>query len=146
MEIIKEVLTKAFDVNLSYVVLLDIVLGFLYLFNILLGTIIGTKENNFNIKKFLFGILKSICVLLIVLGICYILNVFALTLSLLKSITINMELVTTLEIVTVLVTDVADISKELIEKIKSFRDLKFVSSEDVIYSDTDIAEPFELKG
>lgn len=146
MEIISKVLFEAFDVNLSYVILLDIVLGFMYGANILLSVIINTRQEKFDIRKFFFGVLKAICVLLIILGVCYILNVFTLTLNLIEAISINMELVTTLEIILVLVTYIADISAELLSKIKSFREIKYISQENITLSDTNIVEPMDFKG
>lgn len=146
MEIITKVLAEAVDVNLSYVVLLDIVLAFMYGANILLSVIINTRQEKFDIKKFFFGIIKAVCVLLIILGVCYILNVFTLTLNLISQININMELVTTLEVMLVLVTYIADISAELLGKIRSFREIKYISQEDITISDTNVAEPTELKG
>ena len=145
MEIILEVLTKALDTNISYAVLMDVVIGFLYLFNIILGVIIGTQEDHFDIKKFFFGVMKAVCVLLIIVGICYILNVFTLTISLIRDITIDTDLVTTLELLGILVTQGIDLSKEVIEKIKSFRELKYVTY-DAVISDTNVVEPIEFKG
>ena len=146
MEIILEVLTKALDTNISYAVLMDIVIGFLYLFNIILGTIIGTRESHFDIKKFLSGILKAILVLMIVVGVCYILNVFALTISLINGIEISEEFVSTIQILGILITQGIDIANELKDKISSIRDLKYVSTETVTISDTNLVEPIEFKG
>lgn len=147
MEIIKEVLMAALDANLSYVVLMDIVIGFLYLFNIILGTIIGTKESRFDLKKFLFGVLKAICILLIVIGLCYILNVFTLTLNKLSGfITISTDLVSTIEVLSTMVTIGLDIAKECIDKASSIRTLRYVSPEDVVVNDTNVVEPIEFKG
>lgn len=146
MEIISKVLLEAIDVNLSYVVLMDIVVGFLYLFNIILGTIIGTSTSHFDIKKFFFGVLKAICVLLIILGVCYILNVFTLTLNQLSSVNIDTDLIGTLEVISILIVNIVDISKEIIDKLKSFRELRYESYDKVSFSDTNIVEPIEFKG
>ena len=146
MEIIKTTLMMACDKSIAHVILLCICLSFLHGANILLGTIIGTKESKFDIKKFLFGIIKAVSLLLIIVGVCYILNVFTLTISLIEGITIDDELVTTLELLGILVIQGIDISKEVIEKIKAFRKLKYVSYDDVVISDTNIVEPIDFKG
>ena len=146
MEIVKEVLTQAFDVNLSYVFLMDVVLAFMYLFNILLGTIYGTKQDGFDLKKFLFGFLKAISILLIIFGICYILNVFTLTINRLEDISINIEMVSTLELLAIMIAQGIDITKEVFEKIKSFRDLKYISYEDIALGDDSVNDPEEMKG
>ena len=81
MEIITKVLVEALNKNLSYVVLLDVVIGMLYLFNTLLGVILGTTSEGFNLKKLLFGVLKALCIMLIIVGVCYVLNVFVIVVN-----------------------------------------------------------------
>ena len=129
-------LKVAYDVNIEYVILMDVVLGFLYLFNILLGTIIGTHTSKFDAKKFVFGFVKAICVLVIIVGVCYILNVFTLTINQIENINIGTELISTLEMLTILITQGIDLAKEVIEKIKTFRDLKYIKYEDVKQADS----------
>ena len=146
MEIILDVLTKALDSNIAYAVLMDICIGFLYLFNILLGTIIGSKEDHFDIRKFLFGVLKALCIMLIIVGVCYILNVFTLTVSLVNGIEISQELVTSLQLLAILFAIGIDLGKEVLEKIKTIKSLKWVSYDDIVVSDVNVAEPTELKG
>lgn len=147
MKIIIDVLTQALNDNLSYVALMDVVLAFLYIFNILLGTILGTTSDKFDVKKFFFGILKAVCLLLIVFGICYILNVFTITMNQLKGfITISTEAVNTLEVIVILATQGLDIAAECLEKIRAFRELKYVSPSDVVLNDQNIIEPTELRG
>ena len=146
MEIIIKVLVSALDNNIAYAVLMDVVIGFLYLFNILLGTIIGAKESKFDIRKFLFGVLKAVCILLIIVGVCYILNVFTLTINLIEGITIDDGLVTTIELLTILITTGIDIAKEVMDKIKAFRELKYISYDNVRVKNDNVIEPTELKG
>lgn len=146
MEIVIEVLTKAFDTNISYAILMDIVIGFLYLFNIILGTFIGTKEGNFDVKKFFFGVLKAVCILLIIIGVCYILNVFTLTLNKIDFITLDENFVGVMELFAILITNGVDASKEVLEKIKTFRELRYVSADSVVINDNEIVEPVEYKG
>ena len=138
MEIVINVLSEALDKNISYAVLMCIILFFLYLANILLGCILGTMADGFNLKKFIFGIVKALCMLFIVVGVCYILNVFTLTINLIEGININTEIVSTLELLTILITITLDTAKEVLDKIKAFRDLKYISYDDVVVSDTNI--------
>lgn len=147
MEIIIDVLYKAMDVNIAYAVLMCIVLAFLYGANIVLGTILGTFTDKFNAKKFWFGILKALITIIVIILLCYILNVFMLTINLIEGINISEDLVSTLEVLSILITNGIDISKEVIQKIKSFRgDLKFTSYDNVTISDTNIVEPIDFKG
>ena len=146
MEIINKVLIGALDSNISYAVLMDIVIGFLFLANCILGGIIGARTEKFSVKKFLFGVLKALIIMFIIIGTCYVLNVFTLTLNLIEGVNIGTEMVSTLELLGILITNGIDIAKEVLEKVKAFRDLKYVSYDDILISDTNIIEPTELKG
>lgn len=147
MKIIIDVFAQALtDINLSYVILLDCCVMALYIFNIILGTILGTKEEGFDVKKFLFGVMKSFMIVLIILGVCYILNVFVLVMNMMETITISTDMITTIEIIGVLVAVIVDLAMEIKDKLKSFKEMKYVSFDDVIISDTNVTEPTELKG
>lgn len=137
---------QALDSNISYVILLDVVIGMLYLFNTLLGAILGTTNEGFNFKKLMFGILKAVCIMLIIVGLCYVLNVFVIVINLIEGLEISTSIVTTLELVGVLISIGVDLAKEVLEKVKAFRSLKYVSYEDIQMSDANIVEPAELKG
>ena len=143
MEIIK-ILTEALE-NLQYVFLLDLVIGFLFLFNILLGSIIGSTTDKFITKKFFFGVLKAVAVLLIIIGVCYILNVFALTLSVI-GITVSADTVSIVEIMGAMVVQGVDLAKEVTEKLKSFRELKFENYDEVVVNDKYVVEPTDQRG
>ena len=122
---------KAVQENLETIVLMLIVVGSLNAINIVLGTIIGTVKEEFNFKKFIFGIFKAIVIGLCIFAFCYTLNLFALTLQLTKDVTISSEFITTLEVFTILITFALDISKDVLEKVKSLKELKYVKFEDV---------------
>lgn len=147
MEIITKVLTEALvDKNLSYVALLDVCIGLFYFFNIALGAILGAKNEGFNLKKFLFGIIKSLCIMAIIVGVCYALNVFVLVINLIDGLEISVEIVTTMEMIAVLVGIGQDLATELLDKIKNIKEMKYISLDDIKVSDTNVVEPTELKG
>ena len=102
-----QTIEKAVQENLDTIVLMLIVVGSLSAINIVLGTIIGT---------FTF---------------CYTLNLFALTLQLTKDITISTDFISTVEVFTILIVWAIDIAKDVIAKIKSMKELKYVKYEDV---------------
>lgn len=130
MKVIIETIQNAFSENLEAVVLLIVVTGILYLINIILGTILGTFDIGFNLKKFLFGFLKGLIASLCIFVFCYALNLLALTLKLVD-IVISVDVLTVLEVITVLAVWDIDLSKEIFEKIKSLKELKYVKYEDV---------------
>ena len=131
METIIQIIQQAIQSNLETIVLMLIVVNSLYLINIVLGTVKGSFTEKFNWKKFLFGFLKAIITDVCIFGLCYVLNLFALTLQLTKDITISTDIITTAEVIIILVTWAIDIAKDIIEKVKSLKDLKYVSYEDV---------------
>lgn len=108
-----------------------IVVTSLYAINILFGTIVGSFKEKFNLKKFLFGILKCLIADIGIFLFCYTLNLFALTLQLTKDILISVDFITTIEVITILVVWAIDLSKDIIEKIKSMKELKYITYEDV---------------
>lgn len=130
-ETILKAVTEAVQENLETIVLMLIVVGSLSAINIVLGTIIGTFTDKFDAKKFFFGILKAIVIGLCIFAFCYTLNLFALTLQLTKDITISTDFISTVEVFTILIVWAIDIAKDVIAKIKSMKELKYVKYEDV---------------
>ena len=126
-----QTIEKAVQENLETIVLMLIVVGSLNAINIVLGTIIGTFTDKFDAKKFFFGILKAIVIGLCIFAFCYTLNLFALTLQLTKDITISTDFISTVEVFTILIVWAIDIGKDVIAKIKSMKELKYVKYEDV---------------
>lgn len=135
MDVIIQTITKAVQENLDTVVLMLIVVNSLYLINILFGTVQGTFGENgkFDLKKFLFGFLKEIIASVGIFALCYVLNLFALVLQLTNDITISTDIITTAEVIIILITWAVDLIKDIIDKIKSLKTLKYVSWDDVQY-------------
>lgn len=130
MKVIIETIQNAFSENLEAVVLLIVATGILYLINILLGTILGTFDVGFNFKKFLFGFLKGLVASICIFVFCYALNLLTLTLKLVD-IVISVDVLTVLEVITVLAVWCIDLAKEIFEKIKSLKELKYIKYEDI---------------
>lgn len=127
MATIIKLIQEALQENLETIVLMLIVVGSLSVINIVLGTIIGTFTTEFDVKKFFFGILKAFINGLCIFVFCYTLNLFALTLQLTKDVTISADFITTLEVFGILVTWAVDTAKDIVEKVKSLKELKYVS-------------------
>lgn len=104
--------------------------GVLMLLNILFGTVIGTKTEGFNWKKFFFGILKAILITLGIAAFCIIIEIVPLILERVK-ITLPEEIVTYTQVLGVVLTWVINDILEVYEKIKSLKSLKYVTIEDV---------------
>lgn len=121
----------AMSENLETIILMLIVVSSLYGINILFGTIIGTYTEKFDAKKFLFGVLKMILADVGIFVFCYTLNLFSLTLQLTKDIQISGDFITTVEVFGILLTWAVDTAKDIVEKVKSLKELKYVSYDDI---------------
>ena len=126
-----KIIENAMQQNLETVVLMLLVVASLYITNILFGTLLGTFTEEFIPKKFFFGILKGIVGCIGVFVFCYTLNLFALTLQTTKDITISNDLINTLMVIGVLVAWAWDIAIDIVEKLKSFKTMKYIKYEDV---------------
>ena len=126
-----KIIKEAVEANLETIILMLIVVGSLSVINIVLGTIIGTVDDGFNVKKFFFGIFKAIVIGVCIFVFCYTLNLFALTLQLTKDIVISADFITTIEVFVILIAWAYDIGKDIISKLKSMKTLKFISYEDI---------------
>lgn len=146
MATILKLIEEALQENLETVVLMLIVVGSLSVINIVLGTIIGTFTTEFDVKKFFFGILKAFIIGLCIFVFCYTLNLFALTLQLTKDVTISGDFITSLEVFTILVAFATDYCKDILDKIKSLKELKYVKYEDVITKVNDYDVDQQMKG
>jgi len=127
-----KVIVEAMQENLETILLMLIVVGSLNAINIVLGTVVGTFTERFDIKKFLFGILKAFITAGCIFVFCYTLNLFSLTLQLTKDITISSDFITTVEVFTILIAWGLDLAKDIIEKVKSMKQLKYVTYNDVM--------------
>lgn len=136
------------DANIDYAILLDCCVAILYIANIILGAIIGTNKSKFDIKKFLFGVLKAVTVLLIIVGVCYTVNVFVLTINKIEGLSIGSSIITTIELLGIMVSVGTDLAMEVFDKLKSFMELKYVSYEDnvPIINNKDLIEPTDFRG
>ena len=132
MKTVIEMISKAFSQTLEAVVLLIIVTAVFYLLNILFGTILGSNEIGFVRNKFLFGFVKGFTACLGIFAFCYTLNLFALALALID-VEISVTVITVLEVLGVMVTWDIDLATEIYDKIKSLKELKYVSYDDVKY-------------
>ena len=129
--IIWKTIQEAVQSNLETTILMLIVINSLYLINITLGTVQGTFNKEFNWKKFLFGFVKEFVTSVCILALCYVLNLFALTLQLTNDITISTDVITTAEVIIILITWAIDLSKDIIEKIRNLKELKYITYSDV---------------
>ena len=130
MNIIIETIKQAFGENLEAVFLLIVCTAILYLINIVLGTILGANNIGFKVKKFAFGFLKGLIVSISIFAFCFVLNLLSLTLALVD-IKISVSVITVLEVVGVLAIWDLDMCQEIFEKIKSLKELKYLTYEDV---------------
>lgn len=130
-----KIIQSAVQSNLETIILMLIVVTSLYLINILFGTVLGTIEEKFIPKKFFFGFFKCFSADIGIFAFCYTLNLFALTLQQTNDITISADFITTIEVFTILVVWGIDLAKDIVEKIKSMKTLKYISYEDVYVQD-----------
>lgn len=140
------IIKEAMEENLETIILMLIVVSSLYAINILFGTIIGTYTEKFDAKKFLFGVLKMLLADIGIFVFCYTLNLFSLTLQLTKDITISADFITTIEVFTILVVWAVDTAQDIVAKIKSLKELKYVSYDAVITKVNDYDVDQQMKG
>ena len=118
--------------NIKTITMLLAICGGLMVINIILGTINGAMTDNFDWKKFLFGILKAIVNAVCIVGTCCLCDVFAQVINTIDGISISTEVISTLQIICVVVAWCLDLFKDVFEKIKSLKTMKYVSYEDVV--------------
>ena len=130
-EILKALTQAIEDKNLT--ILTIILIGVLVLFsvNIIFGTIIGAKNDGFNLKKFLFGVFKASVIFFITLLGCYGFNVLCIGMAMAEFIVVDSDTISVIEIITVASLYGLDLFKEVIEKVKSFMQLKYFSYDNV---------------
>jgi len=131
LEMLFKLLQESLDFNMLIVVGMDVVVFALYVLNIYYGTIIGMKKVGFKFTKFFSGFIQMFGCLMGIIFYCYILNFGGLVLNLTNLITIKAELITTLEVIGVLEVWAIDLAKEVLDKIKEHKELKYVSYDDV---------------
>ena len=94
-----------------------LVLCLLFVINTVLGILIGTKEEGFRIKKFLYGLLKGGIAAICIMGFCFVIEI---TPVILKRIDIQLpsDIVTFVEMMGITLTAYKKYSLECLEKIK----------------------------
>ena len=131
MNLILDLMGKAIQQNLEIVTLYSIIVVFLYVINIVLGTIIGSQKDQFDLKKFIFGIAKMIGISICVIGFCYVINLFALASEMTLEIKVDAKAISVIDVIGIVYIWAYDMIIEVFEKIKSFKGLKYLSYDDI---------------
>lgn len=94
-----------------------LVLGLLFIINTVLGVLIGTKEEGFDLKKLLYGFLKGGIAALCIIGFCFVTEI---TPIILKRVGIELpgDIINFVEIMTITVTAYKKYTTDCFEKIK----------------------------
>lgn len=94
-----------------------LVLGLLLFINTVLGVLIGTKEEGFDLKKLLYGFLKGGIAALCIIGFCFVIEI---TPIILKRIDIELptDIIIFVELMTITVTAYKKYTIDCFEKIK----------------------------
>ena len=103
--------------------------GALMIFNIALGTIIGSQKEGFDWKKFLFGVAKALVIAITIGGYCAVVEFVPLILARL-GITMPENYVTFIQVVGVVMAWVYNDTIEVKEKITQLKDLHYTSYDD----------------
>lgn len=98
--------------------------------NIILGSIDAMFKKDFDWGKFFSGIEKMVVVAITILMVITTLNLFTYGLSLIE-VVLPKDTVNAFQVVLIILTWCVDLAKEVTEKIKSLKDLKYVKYEDV---------------
>lgn len=138
MDLVIKIIKEAMQENLSILLCLMIIVAALYAINCIMGAILGGFKEGFDWKKFLFGILKGIIAAACIFAFGFILNMFAAVLNLIK-VEISTDLITILEVIGIFIVWAIDLSKDIIDKIKGLKELKYISYEDVKVIDFNIS-------
>lgn len=99
------------------------ILGIMIVINTVLGSVIANKKQEFDIKKFLKGIIKAIVIALCILLFCITLELVPVVLSRV-GIEIPTDLITVLEIVLTTLTAYKKYALDCFEKFKNILDVK----------------------
>lgn len=107
--------------------------------NIILGSIDAMFKNDFDWGKFFSGIEKMVVVAVTILMVIITLNLFAYGLSLIE-VVLPKDTVNAFQVVLIILTWCVDLAKEVVEKIKSLKDLKYVKYDDIIQENVQTEE------
>lgn len=128
-------ITENIFTNMEAPIVFLIVAIVLRIANIVLGSIDAMFKKDFDWGKFFSGIEKMIVVAITILMVITTLNLFAYGLTLIE-VVLPKDMVSAFEVVLIIVTWCIDLAKEVTEKIKSLKDLKYVRYEDVMQQNT----------
>lgn len=103
----------------------------LRIINIVLGSIDAMFKKEFDWGKFMSGIEKMVIVAITILMTILALNLFAYGLTLID-VVLPKDMVSAFEVVLIVVTWCIDLAKEVTEKIKAMKELKYVKYDDII--------------
>lgn len=129
MKILTDISTNIFS-NLEAPIVFLIVAIVLRIANIVLGSIDALFNKEFDWGKFFSGIWKMLVVSLTIMIVIIILNLFAYGLTLID-IVIPKDMVSAMTVILIIVTWCFDLAKEVSEKIKSMKELKYMKYEDI---------------
>lgn len=103
----------------------------LRIINIVLGSIDAMFKKEFDWGKFMSGIEKMVIVAVTILMTILALNLFAYGLTLID-VVLPKDMVSAFEVVLIVVTWCIDLAKEVTEKIKAMKELKYVKYDDIL--------------
>lgn len=135
MELVLQVLSDALQENLAWVTLTIICVAMLYLINTALGFAMAYFKCEVDMKFLLATTIRNMVVLICLFATCYALNVFMGTLNVISGLSINTDVVSTMEIIAIVLAWCVDLSKNILEKLKSFKELKYIKYEDIVLDD-----------
>lgn len=135
---LENILENIFSNMEAPIVFLIVALG-LRVANIILGSIDAMFKKEFDWGKFFSGIEKMVVVGITILIVIILLNLFAYGLSLIE-VVLPKDIVSAFEVVLIIVTWCIDLAKEVVEKIKAVRELKYISYDDVIQQNQNTEE------
>lgn len=130
MKVITDVMNANFFSNLEAPIVFLIVAIVLRICNIVLGSINSMFKKDFGWEKFFSGIVKMFVVSITILMVIIILNLFAYGLTLID-VVIPQDTVSAMTVILIIVTWCVDLAKEVAEKIKSLKELKYTSYDDI---------------
>lgn len=129
MKILTNISASIFD-KMEVVIVFLIVASGMYITNILLGSLNAMFTQDFDKKKFFYGVAKAAVACLAILLFCLLLNLFNYGLTLI-SISIPDSVVTILEVIGILVGWCYDLALDIFDKIKGLKTLKYIKYEDI---------------
>lgn len=138
MDILNSISSNVYSNLEAPIVFLGVAIG-LRIANIVLGSIDALFKKDFNWGKFFSGVVKMLVVAIVILIVIIMFNLFTYGLSLID-VKIPQDTVDALQVILIVVTWCIDLGKEVSEKIKNLKDLKYVTYDDVTVNDYSVDE------